>query len=133
MADWLASTATTPAPTEPAPHAPSRHSERRSNTSSSARNPVSKPPVFSVSKLPARWSGFFAIRRIRPPCGPPNQTANINRKNAPIWSPGALRGGESDFHHGGKPFMRAAAQLSPQQPGIRDDRQDQPDHRARGR
>ena len=48
--DWLASTATTTAPTEATPHEPSRHSERRSKSSSSAKNPLSTPPVFSVSR-----------------------------------------------------------------------------------
>jgi hypothetical protein len=49
--DWLASSATITAPTEAAPHDPSRHSVVRSSSSSSAKNPVSRPPVFSASKL----------------------------------------------------------------------------------
>ena len=46
------------------PHDPSRHSARRSNSSSSARKPLSTPPVFPLSKLPARWSEFLAKTRL---------------------------------------------------------------------
>ena len=50
--DWLASTASDDgADRGRRPMIPSRHSARRSKTSSSARKPVSRPPVFSVSKL----------------------------------------------------------------------------------
>ena len=41
----------TTAATVPTPHDPSRHSERRSKSSSSAKKPLNKPPVFSASKL----------------------------------------------------------------------------------
>ncbi|WP_375143887.1 pentapeptide repeat-containing protein [Bradyrhizobium sp. Ash2021] len=58
--DWLASTAMITAPTAPTPHDPIRHSAWRSSSSSSAKKPLSKPPVFSVSKLRARLSGSLA-------------------------------------------------------------------------
>src|SRR5882757_3291483 len=64
--EWLLITATITAPTDAAAHDPSRHSVRRSKLSSSAKKPVRKPPVFSVSKLPAKWSESFAIGRSRP-------------------------------------------------------------------
>ncbi len=64
--DWLVMMATITAPTEMTPHAPNRNSDRRSKFSSSAKKPLRKPPVFSVSKPPARWSVALAIGRYRP-------------------------------------------------------------------
>ncbi len=115
--DWLASSATMMAPTEAAPQVPSRSIARRSRCSSSARKPLSTPPVFSVAKS-AKWSFFFAIRVFGPPRGlPPNHAANINRKCAPGLNPGTYRGGLAGVAFGfpcaAKRFMTAAAMLQP--------------------
>ena len=87
--DWLASSATTTALIAETPHEPSRHSEKGSNSSSSAKNPASKPPVLSVSK-PARWLGFFAMRRFRPPIGPSESPRTLTGKFAVSLDPGGV-------------------------------------------
>ena len=94
------------APTAPTPHDPSRHSARRSSSSSSAKKPVSTPPVFSVSKPPARWSVFFCHTSIRPSRGLPNHTANINRKCAADLESGRLRERRIGFPLAGENTLR---------------------------
>jgi len=90
-------TAMTTAATAPAPHDPIRHSELRSNSFSSAKSPDSTPPVFSVPKVPAKWSDFFAIKPVRPAPSPPESRMNLNRKCAPDLNPGRLRGTENSL------------------------------------
>ena len=60
---------------------------------------TARPPVFSVSKLPAKWSESLAMRRFGPPEPRPNHATNINRKCAWVLE-SPLGRGESGFHSG---------------------------------
>ena len=114
----------------PAPHDPSRHSARRSNSSSSAKNPLSKPPVFSVSKLPARWSGSLCHTTLSALLRPRRITRQTLTGNAPpILNPAAIAGWRIGFPCTAKTLYDGGGSYRPRNYRDSDDRSNQP-HRS---